>query len=99
LGLLILQGASSFGADGAHDSMLLVLAGPITVLPLLFFAIAAKRVSLTTIGFMQFLGPTLQFCMGLYYGERLTSAHIVCFAFIWAAVACFSYDALRFGKT
>ena len=64
-------------------------------MPLLLFAISAKRLSLTTLGFLQFLAPTLQFCTGLYYGEKLTPAHIVCFGFIWAAVACFSYDAVR----
>jgi chloramphenicol-sensitive protein RarD len=70
----------------------------VTVLPLLFFAIAAKRVTLTTIGFMQFLAPTLQFFTGLYYGEQLTTAHVVCFGSIWAAVAFFSFDALKAGR-
>jgi chloramphenicol-sensitive protein RarD len=58
---------------------------------------AAKRVTLTTIGFMQFLAPTLQFFTGLYYGERLTTAHLVCFGSIWAAVLFFSIDAFRAG--
>ena len=89
---------ASFTAGDTGLSMLLMLGGPITVMPLLLFAISAKRLSLTTIGFMQFLAPTLQFFTGLYYGEELTPAHIVCFGFIWAAVACFSYDALTAGK-
>ncbi|MGB5628884.1 MAG: EamA family transporter RarD [Woeseiaceae bacterium] len=89
---------ASFGAGDTGLSMLLVMGGPITVMPLLLFAIAAKRVSLTTLGFMQFVAPTLQFFTGLYYGEKLTPAHIVCFGFIWAAVACFSYDAVRASK-
>jgi chloramphenicol-sensitive protein RarD len=84
---------SSDGMSG-----LLVLAGPITVLPLLLFAIAAKRLTMTTIGFMQFVGPTLQFCTGLYYGEVLTRAHTICFTLIWIAVAFFTYDALRASK-
>lgn len=92
---LVLGNHASFGAGDTGLSMLLMLGGPITVMPLLLFAISAKRLSLTTIGFMQFLAPTLQFCTGLYYGEKLTPAHIVCFGFIWAAVACFSYDAIR----
>jgi len=75
--------------------LLLMLAGPITVLPLLFFAMSAKCLSLTALGFMQFLAPTLQFLTGVYYGEPLTAARLVCFAFIWAAVLVFSYDALR----
>ena len=88
----------AFGAGDTRLSLLLALGGPITVMPLLLFAIAARRLPLTTIGFMQFLAPTLQFCTGLYYGEVLTTAHIVCFSFIWVAAVIFSYDALRASK-
>lgn len=95
---LIVGGQASFGAGDTGLSMLLVLGGPITVMPLLLFAISAKRLSLTTIGFMQFLAPTLQFFTGLYYGEKLTTAHLVCFGLIWAAVLFFSYDALTAGR-
>jgi chloramphenicol-sensitive protein RarD len=95
---LILGGQASFGAGDTGLSMLLVLGGPVTVMPLLLFAISAKRLSLTTIGFMQFLAPTLQFFTGLYYGEQLTTAHLVCFGCIWIAVAFFSYDAITAGK-
>ena len=91
-------GGLAFGAGDTRLSLLLALGGPITVMPLLLFAIAARRLPLTTIGFMQFLAPTLQFCTGLYYGEVLTTAHIVCFSFIWAAAVIFSYDALRVSK-
>ena len=76
-------------------SLLLLSAGPITVVPLVLFAFAAKRLELITIGFMQFLGPTLQFLLGLWYGERLTTAHVICFGFVWAAVVVFSIDALQ----
>lgn len=92
--LVATRQASLTAGDGGLSTLLL-LAGPVTVLPLLFFAIAAKRVTLTTIGFMQFLAPTLQFFTGLYYGERLTTAHLVCFGSIWAAVLFFSIDAFR----
>ena len=95
--LVATQQASLTAGDGSL-SVLLILGGPVTVLPLLFFAIAAKGVTLTTIGFMQFLAPTLQFFTGLYYGEQLTTAHMVCFGSIWAAVACFSFDALKATK-
>ena len=96
--LLVAGQQASFGAGDSSLTLLLMLGGPITVMPLLLFAISAKRLSLTTIGFMQFIAPTLQFFTGLYYGEKLTPAHMVCFAFIWAAVACFSYDAIRASK-
>ena len=98
LGWLIYTGQSAFGSEGVGITTLLVPAGPITVVPLLFFALAARRLPLSTIGFMQFLAPTLQFCVGLYYGEQLSGAHMICFAFIWVAVLLFSTDALRAGK-
>ena len=95
---LITTQQASFASGDSGLTALLVLGGPVTVLPLLFFAIAAKRVTLTTIGFMQFLAPTLQFFTGLYYGEQLTTAHMVCFGSIWAAVMFFSLDALKAKK-
>lgn len=96
--ILIAGQEASFGAGDTGLSLLLMMGGPVTVIPLLLFAISAKRLTLTTIGFMQFLAPTLQFCTGLYYGEKLTPAHLVCFGFIWVAVAFFSYDAIMAGK-
>ncbi|RZV34646.1 MAG: EamA family transporter RarD [Chromatiales bacterium] len=98
LGMLMAGQVASFAAGDTGLSLLLVMGGPITVIPLLLFAIAARRLTLTTLGFMQFLAPTLQFCTGLYYGEVLTTAHLVCFGFIWAAVAFFSFDAVVAGK-
>ena len=79
-------------------SFWLLMAGPLTALPLLFFALAARRLALSTIGFMQFLAPTLQFATGVYYGETLTTAHLICFGFIWSAVAFFILDALITAK-
>jgi chloramphenicol-sensitive protein RarD len=98
IGWLMLQGEAAISQGSAGLAALLVAGGPITVLPLLCFAIAAKRVSLTTIGFLQFLAPTLQFLIGVYYGEPLTPARIVCFVCIWTAVLVFSFDALRVGR-
>ena len=94
----VAQGGATIAAGDARISTLLILGGPITVLPLMFFAIAARRLPLTVIGFMQFLAPSLQFLIGVYYGEPLTTAKLVCFGFIWAAVVFFSYDALREGR-
>lgn len=86
--------AAFAGGDHAITGLLL-LAGPITVIPLLCFALAARRLPLSTIGFLQFLAPSLQFLNGLYYGEALTSAHLVCFVLIWSAVALFVIDVVR----
>ena len=93
LGWLMMSQQAEFGHGGPSISALLVLAGPLTVVPLLLFAVAARRLTLTVIGFMQFIAPTLQFIVGIFYGEVLTTAHLVCFGCIWAAVAIFSVDA------
>lgn len=98
LAWLVAEGSASFLAAGAPVSLLLVVAGPITVVPLLFFALAARRLNLSTVGMMQFIAPTLQFGIGVWSGERLTAAHLVCFACIWAAVFLFSWDAWRFSR-
>ena len=94
--LLVLanQETAVFGADPTL-SWILVLAGPITVIPLLAFALAARRLNLSTVGMLQFIAPTLQFAVGVYYGEKLTPAHVICFGCIWLAVALFSWDAWR----
>lgn len=89
------RGAAAFGADDPGLAATLLLAGPFTVLPLLAFALAARRLRLSTIGIMQFISPTLQFAVGLAYGEPLTAAHVACFALIWIAVTVFSVDAWR----
>jgi chloramphenicol-sensitive protein RarD len=91
----IVDGSSAFRIEVPGMMVLLMLAGPITVLPLLFFALAARRLPLATLGFIQFLAPTMQFLMGVYYGERLTTPYLVCFACIWLAVALFAADAWR----
>jgi chloramphenicol-sensitive protein RarD len=95
LGWMFSNGQAEFGYAGPGITGLLLLAGPITVVPLLMFAIAAKRLSLTSVGFMQFLAPTLQFATAVYYGEALTLPRLVCFACIWGAVILFSIDAIK----
>ncbi len=93
-GYLISSSELAFGSGDGSINFWLIMAGPVTALPLLCFALAARRLTLTTIGFMQFLAPTLQFGTGIYYGETLTTAHLICFSLIWSAVAFFVYDAI-----
>lgn len=95
---LLVAGQASFSTQDMSLAMLLLAAGPITVVPLLLFAVAARRLPLTMIGFMQFLAPTLQLLTGIYYGEKLTTAHQICFGLIWVAVILFSADAIRMSK-
>ena len=93
LAWLLADGSAVFLGESTGMSLLLTLAGPLTVVPLLMFAIAARRLQLTTIGILQFIAPTIQFLIGVYYGEVLTSAHVVCFSCIWLAISLFAWDA------
>ena len=88
------QGSMSFGTSSGMTGLLL-LAGPLTVLPLWAFAIAARRLKLSTLGMLQYIGPTGQFILALYYGESFTSAHAWCFGFIWIGILIYSFDAYR----
>jgi chloramphenicol-sensitive protein RarD len=90
-------GGLVFGTDRTLDWLLLA-AGPITVLPLLAFAFAARRIRLSTLGMLQYIGPTLQFMCGLYYGEPFTTAHAICFGLIWVGVALFAIDGWRISR-
>ncbi len=92
------QGTLNFGTSGPITSLLL-LAGPITVLPLWAFAVAARRLKLSTIGILQYIGPTGQFICALYYGETFTAAHAWCFGFIWLGIVFFSYSAFKLQKS
>jgi chloramphenicol-sensitive protein RarD len=74
----------------------LVLAGPLTALPLLCFAAAARRLRLATLGLMQYLSPTLQFALGVWvFHEPMQPGRLLGFAFIWAGLALYSADAMR----
>jgi len=99
LGWLIwlqVQGTSGFGSWSLTTDTLLVLGGAITAIPLLLFTAAAKRLPLSTLGFLQYIAPSLQFLGAvLLFGEVLTPAHIICFAAIWTALAIFTIDGWR----
>jgi len=89
------EGSAAFGAHGLRLDLLLAFSGPMTVAPLLMFALAARRLTLTTLGFLQYIGPTGQLLLGLHYGEAFTAAHAVCFGLIWIALAIVTIDAVR----
>lgn len=84
---------AAFGGGSLRLDGLLLSAGVITATPLLWFTEAARRLRLTTIGFMQFIAPTGHFLLALAYGEPLTRSYGVAFAFIWTALAIYSVDA------
>ena len=86
---------SSFGQDWAL-SLYIVLGGVVTAVPLLLYAIAARRMPLSTLGFLQFLAPTIVFLLGLFvFGEELDPLRLVCFVLIWTAVAVFAWDLIQ----
>jgi chloramphenicol-sensitive protein RarD len=92
-GWLANSGHGVFG-HAAAPTLLLILCGPATVVPLALFAFAARRLPLTLVGFMQFIAPTLQFFCGLAAGETLTPLTALSFGFIWAGVAVFAGGAI-----
>ncbi|ELZ5939800.1 EamA family transporter RarD [Providencia vermicola] len=78
-----------------HLNVLLILAGVITTVPLLLFTEAANHLRLSTLGFFQYLGPTIMFLLAVFiYGEQMTSELLVTFGFIWVALILFTLDAL-----
>jgi chloramphenicol-sensitive protein RarD len=87
-------GAGHF-RDGFAVAALLLAAGPATVVPLALFAWSARRLTLTALGFLQFIAPTLQFTVGIALGEEFTPLRALSFAFIWAGVAVFAVGVIR----
>lgn len=88
--------ARTVGLVGRTPTTLLALslAGPVTAVPLLFYTGAARRLPLSTVGFFQFLSPTLQFLLAVVaFGEPAGRAHLLAFAFIWASMAAFVVEA------
>ncbi len=98
LGLLALawlsaHGASHFG-EAAKVSTLLVASGVITALPLLAFAGAARRLRLSTLGFLMYLNPSVQFAIALLvFREPLSAVQLATFALIWVGLALYSFAA------
>jgi chloramphenicol-sensitive protein RarD len=88
------QGEAWFG-HGSTQALLIVGTGLATATPLLCFGHATRTISLTTLGILQFLGPTLQFLIGWQlYGEPMNPLRLLSFALIWTAVAIYAADAL-----
>lgn len=87
-------GAGHFG-HGAAVTAWLVAAGPITAIPLVLFAWAARRIPLSAMGFLQFLSPTISFVIGLVEGEAFTPARALSFLFIWGGAAVFLWGAWK----
>ena len=88
-------GRGAFGRLGGWDDALLALSGVLTAVPLLCFAAAARRIPLSALGLMQYIGPSIQFVLGLAYGEPFDAGKLVGFAAVWTALAICAADGLR----
>lgn len=88
-------GGTAFGREPLETAAILG-AGLVTAIPLILFAVAARALPYTVIGFLQFSAPTMMFILGLtVFGEELKPAQLACFTAIWLAVALFSWDLWR----
>jgi chloramphenicol-sensitive protein RarD len=77
-------------------NLTLFFAGVVTTAPLLCFTGAARRIKYSTLGFFQYIGPSMMFVLAVFlYGEVLTEARLVSFAFVWLALGIFSFDSFR----
>jgi chloramphenicol-sensitive protein RarD len=94
LGYRVSAGSAVFGNTTWSLNALLLLAGVLTATPLLWFAAAARRLRLATLGFLQYLVPTGHFLLALAYGEPMSRARWVTFACIWVALAIYTLDSL-----
>jgi chloramphenicol-sensitive protein RarD len=79
-------------------TLLMPLVGPVTVAPLAIFAWTARRLPFSTLGFLQFVSPTVGFVIGLAVGEPLTPLRLASFGFIWSGAAVFAWGGWRSGR-
>lgn len=90
-----IEGTGAFNPMDIQLTGLLMMAGLMTATPLVLFAIAAKRLLLSTIGFFQYIAPTGHFLLAVFlYNEPFTDAHKVTFVLIWLALAIYTVDTL-----
>jgi chloramphenicol-sensitive protein RarD len=95
LGFTLHAGTFAWGQHGTAVDTLLVLSGAVTAVPLVLFAYGVRRIPLSTVGILQYLGPSLQFLTGLYFfHEPFTAVQAVGFALIWAALFVYAGEGL-----
>lgn len=90
------RGDLAFGALSSGIDVLLLSSGIVTAVPLLCFLNAARRLRLSTLGFLQYLAPSVQLWLGTaVYGEAFTPVHLLSFGLVWAGLAVYATDAVR----
>jgi chloramphenicol-sensitive protein RarD len=96
LGMATLDGSARFPAPDALTDVWLMALGPITAIPLLLFAAAARRLSMATLGIVQYLGPSIQFLLGVWvFNEPFSAGRLIGFGGIWLALLIYTLDGLR----
>lgn len=97
LSWLTMQGHNAFLNGSGTSQWLLLAAGPITAIPLLLFAAGARRIPMSTLGLLQYIAPSLQLILGVaLYHEPFNGDRLIGFIAIWAALAVYSAEGLRY---
>ncbi len=93
---LVATSESNFGSHGLGHALLFTTTGIITAIPLMLFGAAAIRVSMVSLGLLQYLAPTIQFALGiLVFEEAMPASRWIGFALVWVALAMFTVEALN----
>jgi chloramphenicol-sensitive protein RarD len=96
IAFLVATGTSEFGPNGVGHMLLLALTGVITAVPLICFGAAATRVSMTTIGLLQYLAPTIQFALGVFlFHEPMPTMRWLGFGLVWVALVIFTAESVN----
>ncbi len=83
-------------ATNTYDTLMLMACGPVTAIPLMLFASAARRLRYSTIGILQYIAPTGMFFIAIFlFGETVNALKLLGFGFIWFALVIYTFDALR----
>ncbi|KAA3659393.1 MAG: EamA family transporter RarD [Chloroflexi bacterium] len=92
-------GQAVFAHASWMTTLLLVLTGGVTAVPLLLFAAGARRINLSTLGILQYIAPTIQFLLGIFlYNEPFTIQRFIGFSLIWLALLVYSVEGVRNGR-
>ncbi len=93
---LVSTGGSNFGSHGVGHALLFTTTGIITAVPLMLFGAAAIRVSMVSLGLLQYLAPTIQFALGIFvFDEAMPASRWIGFGLVWVALVIFTVEALR----
>ncbi|MFL6618023.1 MAG: EamA family transporter RarD [Povalibacter sp.] len=88
-----MSGTGAMGHTSAWITALLVLGGPVTAIPLVLFAYGARRIPYSTVGLLQYIGPTLQLLLGVFaFHEPFGGPRVIGFSCIWAGLAIYAFD-------